>query len=105
MLDFAKAFDTIEHEAILQVMKHIGFNELWLKWIKEILSTGTSSILLNGIPVKIFHCKRGVRQGDPLSPLLYLFGSDLLQTVINDLLRQGIIHRPIDTLDMDFPII
>jgi hypothetical protein len=103
--DFAKAFETIEHEAILQVMKHMGFNELWLKWIKEILSTGTSSILLNGIPGKIFHCKRGVRQGEPLSPLLYLFGSDLLQTVVNDLLRQGIIHRPIDTLDMDFPII
>jgi hypothetical protein len=51
-LDFAKAFDTIEHEAILQVMKHMGFNDLWLRWIKEILSTGTSSILLNGIPGK-----------------------------------------------------
>jgi hypothetical protein len=72
-LDFAKAFDTIEHEAILQVMENMGFNKLWLSWIKEILSTGTSSILLNGIPGKQFIYKRGVRQGDPLSPLLYLF--------------------------------
>jgi hypothetical protein len=60
-LDFAKAFDTIEHEAILQVMKHMGFNDLWLRWIKEILSTRTSSILLNGVPGKQFICKRGVR--------------------------------------------
>jgi hypothetical protein len=104
-LDFVKAFDTIEHEAIIQVMRYLGFNELWLRWIKKILSTGTSSILLNGIPQKQFFCKRGVRQGDPLSHLLYLFGSDLLQTVVNDLLRQGIISRPIETADMDFPII
>jgi retron-type reverse transcriptase len=78
-LDFAKAFDTIEHEAILQVMKHMWFNELWLRWIKEILSTGTSSILLNGVHGKQFIYKREVWQGDPLSPLLYLFGSNLLQ--------------------------
>jgi hypothetical protein len=86
-LDFAKAFDTIEHETMLQVMQQMGFNELWLRWIREILSTGTYSILLNGIPGKQFVCKRGIRQGNPLSPLLYLFGSDLLHTVVNDLLR------------------
>jgi hypothetical protein len=104
-LDFAKAFDTIEHEAILQVMKHMGFNDLWLRGIKEILSTGTSSILLNGVLGKQFICKRGVRQGDPLSPLLYLFGSNLLQSVVNSLLQQGVLSCLIDTYDMDFPIV
>jgi hypothetical protein len=104
-LDFAKAFDTIEHEAILQVMKFKGFNERWLGWTRSILSTGTSSILLNGIPGKQFECKRGVRQGDPISPLFYLFGSDLLQSAVNDLVNQGRLHRPIETYDMDFPII
>jgi hypothetical protein len=104
-LDFAKAFDTIEHEAILQAMKHMGFNDLWLRWIKEILSTRTSSILLNGVPGKQFICKRGVRQGDPLSPLLYLFGSDLLQAMVNSLLQQGVLSCPTDTYDLDFPIV
>jgi hypothetical protein len=70
-LDFAKAFDTIEHEAILQVMKHMGFNDLWLRWIKEILSTRTSSILLNGVPGKQFICKRGCSKGI-LCPLSYI---------------------------------
>jgi hypothetical protein len=44
-----------------------------------------------------FECKRGVRQGDPISPLFYLFGSDLLQSAINDLVHQGALHRPIET--------
>jgi hypothetical protein len=104
-LDFAKAFDMIEHQAIIQIMKHKGFNSKWLQWTSSILSSGTSAILLNGIPGKQFVCKRGVRQGDPLSPLLYIFGSDLLQSVVNDMVRQGTLFRPIETNDLDFPII
>jgi hypothetical protein len=104
-LDFAKAFDTIEHEAIIQVMRPKGFDEKTLGWVQGILSTGTSSILLNGVPGKQFVCKRGVRQGDPLSPTLYVLGSDLLQSVVNDLLAQGSISLPIQTGDPDFPIV
>jgi hypothetical protein len=63
-LDFAKAFDTVEHAALLEVMTYKGFPSKWLEWADSILSSGTSSILLNGIPGKQFHCKRGVRQGD-----------------------------------------
>ena len=44
----------------------------------------TSSILLNGVRDKQFHCKRGVRHGDPLSPDLYSLGSDLRQSTVND---------------------
>jgi hypothetical protein len=51
-LEFAKAFDTIEHEAILQVIRQKGFDEKTLGWIQSILSFGTSSILLNRFPGK-----------------------------------------------------
>jgi hypothetical protein len=66
-LDFAKVLDTIEHEEIIEILKHKGFDDRFIMWVQNILSTGTSSILLNGVPGKQFVGKRGVRQGYHLS--------------------------------------
>ena len=61
-LDFAKAFDTVEHSAMLEVVQHMGFPSKWLLWIKLLFSWGHSLVLLNGIPGKQFKYKRGVHQ-------------------------------------------
>lgn len=85
-LDFEKAFDKVEHHVILAMLKCKGFTHKWQQWISNILCSGTSSVLLNGVPGKRFHCKRGVWQGDPLSPLLFVLATDLLQSIINQIL-------------------
>ena len=103
-LDFAKAFDTIEHDIILKILQYKGFDDRWIGWVKMLLSSGSSSVLLNGIPGNHFHCKRGVRQGDPLSPLLFVLAADLLQSVVNRMCADGHLTLPIPN-NPDFPIV
>lgn len=105
-LDFEKAFDKIEYNAILKTLHARGFGPKWCNWIQSILLSATSNVLLNGIPGKIINCRRGVRQGDPLSPLLFVLVADLLQSALNKSLTDGDIQRPITPgTILDFPVI
>jgi hypothetical protein len=88
-IDFEKAFETIEHHAILDILRCKGFPLDVIRMVKQVFSSGSSSILVNGVPRNNFACKRGVRQGDPLSPLLYVLGGDLLQSIVNLALHEG----------------
>jgi hypothetical protein len=83
-----------------------GFDPIFISWVTEILDSGSSTILLNGVPGKSFVCKRGVRQGDPLSPLLYVLGGDLLQSYVNHAYREGRLKAPIPNRgSSDYPIV
>ena len=105
-LDFEKAFDTIENTTILKMMEKMGFNPTWISWVQKILASGSTSVLLNGVPGKQFQCMRAVRQGDPLSPLLFVLAADLLQCIVNKAHNEGLFSLPISAdPSNDFPII
>jgi hypothetical protein len=96
----------MEHAAMLELMRVRGFSNNWLSWMQNIFGSGTSSVLLNSVPGKTFYCTRGVRQGDPLSPLLFVLAANLLQSLVNRAVGQGLLNLPIPcTSDTNFPII
>ena len=71
-LDIEKAYDHVNWEALLDLLKRMGFGVKWCRWIRTCISTAQFSVLFNGSPVDYFGSSRGLRQGDPLSPLLFL---------------------------------
>jgi hypothetical protein len=81
-IDFRIAFDTVFWDTLLKIPQIRGFDQRWIKWIRSLMATAKTAILLNGIPGPWIQIKRGLCQGDPLSPILFLIVVDVLQQVI-----------------------
>ena len=81
-LDQEKAFDRVDHEFMLRVLKKFGFGPSFCQWVGIFYSRAFSRILINGSLSSPVYLYRGVRQGCPLSPLLYVLVSEVLSTQV-----------------------
>jgi hypothetical protein len=81
-LDLTKAFDSISWSFLFEVLWRMGFGERFLKWVALFLDTANTRMLVNGVPGERFVHVRGLRQGDPTSPMLFVAAMEVLTAVI-----------------------
>lgn len=91
-LDIAKAFDKVEWNFIEAMMRKLGFADKWCKWVMACVKSVTYSVLIYGSPVGKIAPTRGIRQGDPISPYLYLICTEGLSALIKRFMQQKKIH-------------
>ena len=89
-IDFEKAYDSVSWEFLYYILGRMGFSTRWLKWIKYCVESSSISILVNGSPSMEFGLKRGLRQGDPLAPFLFLVVAEGLGGLMRQAVRNSL---------------
>lgn len=86
-LDLSKAYDQVQWDLLEAVLRKMGFSDIWIQWTLQIIPTVTA----NGKNRFSFLPQRGIRQGDPLSPYLFLLVMDVFSPMIHDGIRDKIL--------------
>jgi len=90
-LDLSKAFDKLSWDFMQAMLIAFGFDQNWVTWILNLTSSALFSLLINGVPSKPFSPSRGIRQGDPLSPFLFIIMTEGLSRSIHAALENNLL--------------
>lgn len=88
-LDIHKAYDHVNWGFLMYLLRRCGFGEIQCNWIKFSISIVKFFVMVNGSPCGFFGGSRGLRQGDPLSPLLFVIVMEALSRMMNELVVGG----------------
>ena len=91
-LDIEKAYDHVNWDALSYLLDRVGFEVKWGGWIKACVTSVRFSVLVNGSPEGFFGNSRGLRQGNSLSPFLFLLIMEVLSRVLRKTKECGLIH-------------
>ncbi|XP_056688387.1 uncharacterized protein [Spinacia oleracea] len=88
-IDLRKAYDSLEWPFLKVMLHELGFPARFVDWIMECLSTVSYYIFLNGYPTEPIPAKKGLRQGDPMSPFLFTIGMEYLSRCLQSIAQQN----------------
>jgi hypothetical protein len=98
-LDITKAFDSVNWSFLLEVLQMHGFGARWCDLLCGLLSSSSTQVLLNGSPRETIQHRRGLCQGNPLSPMLFILVMDVLNWMVTWAKEEGLLQlltrRPI----------
>ena len=89
--DMSKAYDRIEWNFLNMVLNKLGFDPIWVSWIMACVESVSYSFLVNGSPQGLVSPSRGIRQGDPLSPYLFILCTEVLSALCNKAQEKGML--------------
>lgn len=104
-VDVFKAFDSASWQFLDHILPLFGFGSKWRMWLQTCWSTAAFAIFLNGSPTKSFKSSRGLRQGDPLSPMIFVLAAKVLTQMVMKAQQVGLLSGfKVSSLGVGIPI-
>jgi hypothetical protein len=87
--DLSKAYDRVNWKFLISILNQLGFHPKFINWIEKCMATVSYTLIINGCKVGAINPSKGLRQGNPLSPYLFIICQEILSRIINRAVQRG----------------